>query len=111
MVPTRPVPVFVLGVIALLLPFPNIGSAARPKKQTKSHTALFDAMLKGDMAAFNALLARGVDPNSTNEDGIYALEGAAMLDSAEMVKALLAKGADPNGKDKDGETALMAAAS
>jgi ankyrin repeat protein len=65
----------------------------------------------GSVAAIDALLKAGADPNTTTEAGEPVLMTAARSGSVDAVKALLAAGAHVNAREAwFGETALMWAA-
>ena len=70
---------------------------------------LIYAVLQGDTATVNALLAKGSDVNAKNRNGDTVLILAAKYGHTDVVKALLAKGAEVNTKDENGETALACA--
>jgi ankyrin repeat protein len=69
--------------------------------------ALVEAATKGDLAAVQALLAKGANVNARDNHGKTPLMVAAFQGHVSVVKSLLAKGADINAKDSlDGSTAL-----
>jgi ankyrin repeat protein/predicted aspartyl protease len=68
---------------------------------------LVKAALRGDVAAVQALLAKGADINANI--GATALIMASQGGHGEVVQVLLAKGAEVNAKATDGRTALMMA--
>jgi ankyrin repeat protein len=72
--------------------------------------ALHGAVQRGDLAAVNALLDRGVNPNGADRYGTRALTLAGVNGDPPIVDRLLRAGADPNGALPGGETALMTAA-
>ncbi|MCL4171126.1 UNVERIFIED_CONTAM: hypothetical protein GTU68_020088, partial [Idotea baltica] len=57
-----------------------------------------------------SLLESGVDPDSTNEDGLTALHQCCIDDSEEMMRLLVHYGADVNAQDSEKWTPLHAAA-
>ena len=65
----------------------------------------FRAAALGDLNRLRALLAHGVDINSTNRANQTALMLAAAFGQTEIVKFLLASGADVNCQDEMGLTA------
>ena len=67
---------------------------------------LFEAVVKGDKAEVEALLAKGADVNAKDEIGRTLLHMAAMRGSKDIVQLLLAKGASVNAKTTHGFTAL-----
>ncbi|WP_151796987.1 ankyrin repeat domain-containing protein [Acinetobacter soli] len=48
----------------------------------------------GDTARVRQLLADGIDPNQSDEEGYSALQAAAENDHMDVVKLLVSKGAD-----------------
>ena len=64
----------------------------------------------GPVEIAGELLARGVDVNAANADGVTALMIAAARDNSAMIGLLLQSGADPHAKSADGETARDIAA-
>ncbi|RSC22513.1 ankyrin repeat domain-containing protein [Acinetobacter sp. FDAARGOS_515] len=48
----------------------------------------------GDVEQIEQLLAKGTDPNQTDDDGYSALQAAAENDSLAVVKLLVGKGAN-----------------
>ena len=70
---------------------------------------LIDAALRGDAAAVQTLLAKGIDVNAKRTDGVTALMASSQNGHGEVVQALLAKGADVIAKATNGATALMQA--
>src|SRR3954468_20984711 len=73
-------------------------------------TPLHESIRRNDVAAVNALLARGVDVNAPTRYGVTPLGLAALNGNTEILRKLLDRGADPNGATPGGETALMTAA-
>jgi ankyrin repeat protein len=69
-------------------------------------TALRLTVIHGHMAAAEALLNGGADPNVKDEENIPLLHQAVIRGKKEMVELLLDKKADVNKKDSEGETAL-----
>ena len=69
-------------------------------------TPLRLAVIHGHMAAAEALLNGGSDPNVKDDQNIPLLHQAVIRGKKEMVELLLDKKADVNTKDADGETAL-----
>ncbi|MDY7226334.1 ankyrin repeat domain-containing protein [Hyalangium rubrum] len=72
--------------------------------------SLFDAVMAGDEARVEELLAAGEDPNPLGDQGRTPLMVAAQHGHADIARALLAAGAEPILTDAMGETALMIAA-
>ena len=70
-------------------------------------TPLMSAALYGDVAAMQALLAVGADPNARNEAGATALMWA--VTDAAKTQLLLERGAEVDARSNDGRTALMIA--
>jgi len=72
----------------------------------------FLAIRFDDENRLRALLLRGMDPNTVNEQGFPALVFAMMQDSPNAVRALLLSSKlDPDQPDQRGETPLMVACS
>jgi ankyrin repeat protein len=69
-------------------------------------TPLRLAVIHGHMAAAEALLNGGADPNVKDDKNIPLLHQAIIRGNKEMVELLLDKKADVNTKDSQGETAL-----
>jgi ankyrin repeat protein len=69
-------------------------------------TPLRLAVIHGHMAAAEALLNGGADPNAKDDENIPLLHQAIIRGKKEMVELLLDKKADVNTKDSEGETAL-----
>jgi uncharacterized protein len=72
--------------------------------------SLFDAVMAGDEARVEELLAAGEDPNPIGERGRTPLMVAAEAGHEKLVHALLAAGGEPMLTDSMGETALLIAA-
>ncbi len=68
---------------------------------------LFRAIRGNDAPAVSALLRRGADANSKDQDGATPLMQAALYGEPGLLKLLLDKGADPNARNKVGATALL----
>lgn len=68
-----------------------------------------DAVMRGDVAALEALLARGADVNERQADGATALHWAAHRDDVEAVRRLIAAGADVTAANRAGMTPLLLA--
>jgi len=71
---------------------------------------LLEAAARNDIDEVRRLLMMGVDPDSTNEDGLTALHQCCIDDSEEMMKLLVDFGANVNAKDSEQWTPLHAAA-
>src|ERR1700751_4366997 len=69
-------------------------------------TPLRLAVIHGQMAAAEALLNGGADPNAKDDENIPLLHQAIIRGNKEMVELLLDKKANVNMKDSAGETAL-----
>lgn len=76
----------------------------------EASTALHEAARSNDLAAVNALLAGGANPNATTRYNVPPLYHAAVNGNAAMIARLLDAGADPNATAFDGQTILMTAA-
>ena len=64
----------------------------------------------GNIQAVKQHLAKGLDINAKNKDGVTALQIATLLGQYEIAELLVQKGADVNTKATDGTTALHSAA-
>jgi ankyrin repeat protein len=112
------------GPFATLL----LEKGADPNAADAGYTALHAAVLRGDVALVNALLARGANPNtplakgtpsryyskdwalnSTSLAGTTPLWQAARYGDVTIMRALAAAGADPKYRSADGSTILIAA--
>ncbi len=87
------------GAVAELL-------AAEPALRTQlggeHYATMYRAAEQGDMAALDALLAAGFDPNRGDEEiGKTALHCAAMGGHADAVRLLLQHGASPEVRDRE----------
>jgi cytohesin len=82
----------------------NVGA-----NRTADEIALLEASIKGDNAAVQALLDKGVNPNSKDNDGRMPLTEAAFYGHTEIVKMLIAKGGDVWARKGDGQTAVSLA--
>ncbi|XP_023234600.1 protein phosphatase 1 regulatory subunit 16A-like isoform X1 [Centruroides vittatus] len=71
---------------------------------------LLEAAARNDVEEVHRLLTLGVNPDSTNEDGLTALHQCCIDDSEDMMKLLLEFGANVNTKDSEQWTPLHAAA-
>jgi len=72
--------------------------------------ALVNAASAGDIAAVEALLAKGIDVAALSRHGESALGRAAAKGRVEMIRALVAKGANPSAGNSRGITPLIFAA-
>ena len=68
------------------------------------------AVTQNQAGEVTALLKRGIDPNTPDQNGLPALHLAARDGSLDVVKTLVAAGADLNRRNAGGETAIMLAA-
>ncbi|XP_050725807.1 protein phosphatase 1 regulatory subunit 16A-like isoform X2 [Eriocheir sinensis] len=75
-----------------------------------SSVMLLEAAARNDIEEVKALLEAGVDPDSTNEDGLTALHQCCIDDSEEMMRLLVQHNADVNAQDSEKWTPLHAAA-
>jgi uncharacterized protein len=72
-------------------------------------TELFNAVLANDLVKTTAMLKKGADCNTRNEEGATLLMLAAGAGHSDMVEMLLAAGAEVDATDTRGWTALMKA--
>jgi uncharacterized protein len=68
-----------------------------------------DVVMRGDIAALDALLAQGADVNAAQPDGATALHWAAYRDDGAAVRRLLEAGADATAANRTGATPLSLA--
>ena len=69
---------------------------------SEHYAAMYRAAEEGDLAALDALLAIGLDPNRGDEEiGKTALHCAAMAGRADVVRLLLDHGASPDARDRE----------
>jgi cytohesin len=85
---------------------PVASSAAR----TPDEIALIEASIKGDTAAVQDLLNKGVNPNTKDSEGRTPLSEACFYGHIDIVKALVVKGGNVWAKKSDGETPFTMAA-
>lgn len=72
---------------------------------------IHQAAARGDLAAVEALLVDGADPDARDQDDRTPLQMAAHSGHVEVARLLLAAGADPSALDSDhGKAPLHAAA-
>ncbi|XP_011299918.1 protein phosphatase 1 regulatory subunit 16A isoform X3 [Fopius arisanus] len=71
---------------------------------------LLEAAARNDIDEVRRLLKKGVNPDSTNEDGLTALHQCCIDDNEEMMKLLTEFGANVNAEDSEKWTPLHAAA-
>src|SRR5688572_16726245 len=90
-----------IGIVFLLFCSVNVSGAGAD---------VADAVMRGDMAALRALLAKRADVNATQVDGATALHWAVYRDNAEAADLLLAAGARPTVANRTGATPLAMAA-
>ena len=79
--------------------------AATPSSMDRE-LQLRNAAERGDVAAIDALVDAGVDPNASNYAGNTALHYAAWRGRAGAIAALLAAGAAPHARNSYGATPL-----
>ncbi len=79
-----------------------------PDNETGSGAALLQAVMDRDPEKIRELLATGVSPDASNQNGETPLMAAAYLGDEDITRLLLEAGADPDRKEKQwGNTALM----
>lgn len=93
---------FLIGALLCLL-------CMSPAKSTPLDD-LFDALKTNDVVAVRNLLAKGMEPNSSDKEGYSLLMYAAREGQLDMMEMLLQKGAKVNARNFVGETAIMLAA-
>jgi ankyrin repeat protein len=71
---------------------------------------LLEAARSGDLSGVDALLRRGVSPDTFKEHGQTPLALAAMFGHTQVASRLIDAGANPNVGDEAGVTVLMTAA-
>ncbi|XP_053606357.1 protein phosphatase 1 regulatory subunit 16A isoform X1 [Plodia interpunctella] len=71
---------------------------------------LLEAAARNDIDEVRRLLARGVTPDATNEDGLTALHQCCIDNNEAMMRLLLDHGANVNAEDSEKWTPLHAAA-
>ncbi|CAK9800273.1 Protein phosphatase 1 regulatory subunit 16A [Anthophora plagiata] len=71
---------------------------------------LLEAAARNDIDEVRRLLKKGVNPDSTNEDGLTALHQCCIDDNEDMMKLLIEFGANVNAEDSEKWTPLHAAA-
>lgn len=69
-------------------------------------TALMAAVMSGNVAIIEKLIAVKANLNQTDESGKTALIYASFFNKTDIVKLLVKSGVDKNHKDSDGRTAL-----
>ncbi|XP_028042308.1 protein phosphatase 1 regulatory subunit 16A isoform X2 [Bombyx mandarina] len=88
----------------------------RKEKSTKRNiyfsdsVMLLEAAARNDIDEVRRLLARGVTPDATNEDGLTALHQCCIDNNEAMMRLLLDHGANVNAEDSEKWTPLHAAA-
>ncbi|XP_048487563.1 protein phosphatase 1 regulatory subunit 16A isoform X2 [Plutella xylostella] len=91
-------------------------SRGKKEKSTKRNiyfddsVMLLEAAARSDIEEVRRLLARGVTPDATNEDGLTALHQCCIDNNEAMMRLLLQHGADVNAEDSERWTPLHAAA-
>ena len=85
-------------------------TAQAPDPVPADLTLLHESVRRGDLAAVNAVLARGADVNAPTRYGVTPLGLAALNGDTAIVRRLLDAGANPNAPTPGGETPLMTAA-
>lgn len=93
-----------LGVLVLV---PILGLACAMNGRNRGRESLLHAVTRGDYAAVQRLIAKGVDVNRADKDGVTPLMWAATYGHTDIAKALIAKGADVNARTPQGDTALI----
>ncbi|KPI97270.1 Protein phosphatase 1 regulatory inhibitor subunit 16B [Papilio xuthus] len=91
---------------------------SRPKREKSNKRNIFfndsvmllEAAARNDIDEVRRLLARGVTPDATNEDGLTALHQCCIDNNEAMMRLLLDHGANVNAEDSEKWTPLHAAA-
>ncbi|XP_031768596.2 protein phosphatase 1 regulatory subunit 16A isoform X4 [Galleria mellonella] len=91
---------------------------SRPKREKSAKrniyfndsVMLLEAAARNDIDEVRRLLARGVTPDATNEDGLTALHQCCIDNNEAMMRLLLDHGANVNAEDSEKWTPLHAAA-
>ncbi|XP_013190725.1 protein phosphatase 1 regulatory subunit 16A isoform X2 [Amyelois transitella] len=91
---------------------------SRPKREKSTKRNIFfndsvmllEAAARNDIDEVRRLLARGVTPDATNEDGLTALHQCCIDNNEAMMRLLLDHGANVNAEDSEKWTPLHAAA-
>lgn len=101
--------ILVSGLISCLV---ILSCRSVPKRSlSELNVALLRAASSGDVVLAESLINEGVNPNTTNIDGVTPLMIAAGTGQTAVVDLLLKKGAQPELQTRrDGVTALMFAA-
>ncbi len=73
------------------------------------NSAVADAVMRGDHAAVETLVAQHADVNAPQADGATALHWAVFASDKAMVDLLLRAGANPKAANRDGSTPLWLA--
>eukprot|EP00729_Bicosta_minor_P018172 gene18172-21347_t len=91
----------------------TVAVAGSPQLTTAFVTCLLQSVSMSDVEAIKAMVAGGIDLNTTDggRQGNSALHWAASFATAEVVKLLCSNGADVNMQNTDGATPLHDAAS
>ena len=69
--------------------------------------AFYTALRANDLAALDALLAKGADLNAADRHGVTPLMAAAAVGSVDAMQRLLDHGAKVDARNEFGSTALM----
>ena len=86
--------------------FALIITALIPLAAYAGNTALLQAACTNDSTSIQALLARGLDPNSRGENSATALMLAAAYGHAEVARILIDRGADIKIRSESGGTPM-----
>lgn len=88
-----------------------VAAAAANKHITfENSVVVLEAAARNDIEEVDRLLASGVSPDATNEDGLTPLHQCCIDNNADMLRLLLDYGAAVNAKDSEKWTPLHAAA-
>jgi ankyrin repeat protein len=89
---------------------PGDSGVLEPSASTVQYETLIDAVNADDVAAVQALLEAGADPDEDPGNGFLPLHVASLRGDVDIVDLLIEAGADPNIRASDGQQAIVMAA-